>query len=522
MLLFAVVCLGVGGGVLALRHSLLSGVEAARSWQARPCTIERAEFVSGEDGRWLEIDYSYEVDGTRYSGDRLDLLPGSMGDDGPWEEGLLARNPAGSTTTCWVDPEDASSSVLDREHGPGSAGNLLILAFPFSFVGLFFLYGFASNLIAILSAARSGEEGAPARAIPELGRPPRHVPLLGHAASLLTTAGTLSAAWAFLVGFTLFFVVVEGPGHLADLGPGEAEWIPGEITRVTPLDSYELQQRVYEFAFLIEVDGSSLDPVGREMKEKPTLILLHGGPGFDQSEYRPELEQLGDIAQVIFLDHRGQGRSDASEPAIWNLTQWADDLFAFCEALEIDAPVVLGHSFGGMVAQAYAERHPDHPSKLILAGTYAKQNIERSANRFEQVGGPEVAEAARQFWTTPTEETIAVYNQMALPHYSAKPFDEESVNAYFRAVHCPAPGFHFFADEMKSFDFTSSLGSVRCPTLVLGGELDPVCTIEDQEDIAAALPAELVRFERLANCSHVFWKDAPEPFFAALRSFIAG
>jgi pimeloyl-ACP methyl ester carboxylesterase len=104
---------------------------------------------------------------------------------------------------------------------------------------------------------------------------------------------------------------------------------------------------------------------------KPTLLLLHGGPGSDHSIYKPAYSGLADIAQIIYLDHRGNGRSEDSPRESWNLAQWGDDVRAFCDALGIVNPIVLGASFGGMVALAYATRHPAHPSKLILISTEA-------------------------------------------------------------------------------------------------------------------------------------------------------
>jgi pimeloyl-ACP methyl ester carboxylesterase len=58
------------------------------------------------------------------------------------------------------------------------------------------------------------------------------------------------------------------------------------------------------------------------------------------------------------------------------------------------------------------------------------------------------------------------------------------------------------------------------PTLVLGGEDDPMHPIESQADIAAALPADLVQFERFANCGHAVVPDAPERAMAVIRDFI--
>ena len=121
-----------------------------------------------------------------------------------------------------------------------------------------------------------------------------------------------------------------------------------------------------------DVEGAKLRPDGPNMKEVPTLLLLHGGPGFDHSSFKPLMSALTDVAQIVYLDHRSQGRSDRVAPDRWRLANWADDVRDFCEALEITRPVVMGHSFGGFVAMAYATRHPFHPGKLILSSTAAR------------------------------------------------------------------------------------------------------------------------------------------------------
>ena len=66
-----------------------------------------------------------------------------------------------------------------------------------------------------------------------------------------------------------------------------------------------------------DVEGAGLVPDGPTMRAKPTLILLHGGPGFDHSMFKPDFSVLAEVAQVIYLDHRGQGRSDRISPARW-------------------------------------------------------------------------------------------------------------------------------------------------------------------------------------------------------------
>ena len=107
-----------------------------------------------------------------------------------------------------------------------------------------------------------------------------------------------------------------------------------------------------------DVEGLGLVPDGPRMRQRPTVLLLHGGPGFDHTMYKPAFSQLADIAQLVYYDHRGQGRSDGA-PDTHNLAQWGDDVKGLCDALGIEKPIVIGTSFGGFVAQSYATRHPD-------------------------------------------------------------------------------------------------------------------------------------------------------------------
>jgi pimeloyl-ACP methyl ester carboxylesterase len=116
-----------------------------------------------------------------------------------------------------------------------------------------------------------------------------------------------------------------------------------------------------------EVIGRKLVPDGPTMRERPTLLILHGGPGFDHSGLASLFEPLADVAQLVLVDHRGQGRSGGDDPAEWNLDRWVPDIPAFCEALELERPVILGQSFGGVVALAVAARYPELPSKLIVS-----------------------------------------------------------------------------------------------------------------------------------------------------------
>jgi len=277
-----------------------------------------------------------------------------------------------------------------------------------------------------------------------------------------------------------------------------------------------------------DVEGAKLVPDGPIMREKPTLVMLHGGPGFDHSIYKPAYSALADVAQIVYLDHRGNGRSEDGPRAGWNLAQWGDDVRAFCDALGIVSPIVLGASFGGMVALAYATRHPAHPSKLVLISTEAAgdTHLDRRVALFERFGGPEVGELARRRFLdadSPRDQaSVDAWRKLAFPVYTRTPRDPHIGS---RTVGRPAVGLHFFATpggESHSFNMFPDLNRIQCPTLVLGGEDDPMHPIESQADIAAALPSHLVQFERFAGCGHAVVPDAPERAMAVIRDFIAG
>jgi pimeloyl-ACP methyl ester carboxylesterase len=273
-----------------------------------------------------------------------------------------------------------------------------------------------------------------------------------------------------------------------------------------------------------DVEGASLLPDGPAMREKPTLLMLHGGPGADHSIYKPDYAGLADIAQIVYLDHRGNGRSEDGPKEAWTLAQWGDDVRAFCDALGIVNPIVLGASFGGMVALAYATRHPAHPSKLILISTEAAggSHREQRVALFERFGGPEAgALARRRFFEVQghDEASLKAWQRLALPHYFRNPRHPDVAR---RAVSRPEvlQWFTRPGGESQTFDMFPDLHRIRCPTLVMGGEDDPIHPIESQAELAAALSAHLVRFERFADCRHAVVPDVPERAMAVIRDFI--
>jgi proline iminopeptidase len=272
-----------------------------------------------------------------------------------------------------------------------------------------------------------------------------------------------------------------------------------------------------------DVEGAGLRPVSDRMVEKPTLLLLHGGPGADHALYKPAFSAFTDVAQVVYLDHRGNGRSDDGPRDSWTLAQWADDVKAFCDAIGIVKPVVYGASFGGMVAMTYATRHPDHPAKLVLVSTSAQAaaHAEAKVAMFARLGGNEAGDLARRRFidgdTSP--EVLAAWLKVALPLYTRTPQDPDAIKR-IRFKSEPTAWFNRRDGEGRRFDLLGELGRIRCPTLVLGGKLDPMLPIECQRDIAAAIRADLLQYREFDECGHGVIPDVPDEAVPLLKAFI--
>lgn len=279
--------------------------------------------------------------------------------------------------------------------------------------------------------------------------------------------------------------------------------------------------RVNGVRLFVDVVSPGLVPNGGRMREKPTLLMLHGGPGFDHTAFKEAFSTLGDVAQVVFYDHRGNGRSEGDDPATWTLAQWGDDVKGLCDALGIVSPVVCGVSFGGFVAQAYATRHPDHPGKLILLSTAGSIDFPTIIAAFRRIGGPEVGAVAESYWTDPTAEGRARYIERCVPFYRHR--RDRPPADFSRVVMRTEVALHFNGprNEHGRFDVLPDLARLRCPVLMMAGEENPIAPMALAEATARSIPAHLLRFERLAGCGHDLHGDDPDRVFGAIRAFIS-
>jgi pimeloyl-ACP methyl ester carboxylesterase len=264
-----------------------------------------------------------------------------------------------------------------------------------------------------------------------------------------------------------------------------------------------------------DVDGSGLVPDGLTMRERATVVLIHGGPSsYDHSYFKPDFARLAGVAQVVYLDLRDHGRSARHGPEAWTFEVCADDIAAACDVLGIRRPIVYGHSMGGFVAMLYGARHPGHAAGLVLQSTMARFDLDRLVGGFRRFGGDEVAELARRDYggdPVGDEEWARVFAV-----FGPRVPDARQLARRINNPDVAARGMEL----MREFDVLDQLPRIDCPTLVSVGELDPVTPVDASTEIIAALKPSLGRLEVIEGAGHFPWLDAPEPYWSVVEDFV--
>lgn len=278
----------------------------------------------------------------------------------------------------------------------------------------------------------------------------------------------------------------------------------------------------------VAIDGVNIFvlPVGAE--DNYPLFVLHGGPGLDHTEMHPWLDSLSDTFRLLYVDLRGQGRSQRVDPATLSLSVFASDVTRLAEALGLREYAVLGHSFGSFVALAHAIEQGGASHYVISSGTasFSKTapEIERNLATFEPV---ELREQVTRSWAlephAKTQEDVARLMEMQMPFHfytieSAAYRHFMEVEAQGQAIYAPEVLSYFSANEYVT-EYEDTLGAIHKPTLIITGEYDRTCTPRAARDLHAGIAgSELVI---LPDAGHMTYVEQPGMYFAAVRDFFA-
>lgn len=266
-----------------------------------------------------------------------------------------------------------------------------------------------------------------------------------------------------------------------------------------------------------DVDGPSMVPDGPRMRERPTVVLVHGGPAsYDHSYLKPAFGKLAEVAQVVYLDLRDHGRSGRHDPANWSLEACADDVRQFCDALGIVSPIVLGHSLGASVAMLYGARHPGHAAALILLSAMARFDLDRVTEGYRAVAGNEVADLARRVYRGESVGEEAFGRVFAASGPRVLDGDELARRTVNPAL--AGPGLAL----MCRLNLVHQLARITSPTLVVVGSRDPLTPVAAALEVVDALPTMLGRLAIVDDAGHFPWLDRPDQFWPTLTGYLAG
>jgi len=270
------------------------------------------------------------------------------------------------------------------------------------------------------------------------------------------------------------------------------------------------------------------------------LVVLHGGPGASHDYFLPYLLPLVRRNRVIFIDERGSGRSQKLEnPAAYTVENMAEDVEAVRQGLELGKISLLGHSCGGVLAQAYALKYPENLTHLILCSTFhSTKKMNEVFKKMKEKMAPELRariekmEKAGLFGHGKeyeknryiSEYMVASWGEGYFPYlYQNHPdpnYDPNSNGNFAWDLYREMWGSNgeFVIDgNMTSVEYTDRLSSIKVPTLIIVGdhdECDPSLSQEMHEKIAGS------NLVILPKSGHMTFVDQPSLFLSAVDEFL--
>ena len=268
----------------------------------------------------------------------------------------------------------------------------------------------------------------------------------------------------------------------------------------------------------------------------PPLVVVHGGPEFDHSYLRPELDRLAGSFRVVYYDQRGRGRSaEGVRPGDVSLRSEIEDLERVRREFGLESVAVLGHSWGGVLAMEYAVRHPERVSHLILMGTapasagdwrLLREAFARNRPAADQEAMDTLA-STDAFARGDLEAEAAYYRA----HFRMTVRNPELLEALVARLlsNYTADGvllaraiMHRLSDETSrsaDWDLFPELRKLDVPTLLLHSEHDFI-PVELAERIADAVPQ--ARLSVVPGCGHFTFLEAPQAVSEEVARFYGG
>jgi proline iminopeptidase len=270
------------------------------------------------------------------------------------------------------------------------------------------------------------------------------------------------------------------------------------------------------------------------------LMILHGGPGASHDYLLPYLIPLARTNRLVFIDERGSGKSTKlDDPSGYTVENMADDVETVRRALGLGKVSLLGHSYGGVLAQAYALKYQDNLTHLILASTF--HSTRQLNDVFKKMmaamtpelrGRIEALERAglygngKEFEKNryPTPYMVAAWGEGYFPYlYRRHPdpnFDPSSSGEMAWDLYREMWGSHgeFVVDgNLVSVEYADRLGSLHVPTLITVGDHDE-CDPEIARDMQRCIPGS--QLVVLPESGHMTFVDQQNLFLKTVGDFV--
>jgi proline iminopeptidase len=250
------------------------------------------------------------------------------------------------------------------------------------------------------------------------------------------------------------------------------------------------------------------------------VVVLHGGPGLDHTMFRPYLDPLANEFRLLYVDERGQGRSDRVDPATLSLDVFARDVDRLAAALELPAFGLLGHSFGAIIATHHAIELGTAAAYVISGGGDTSEAMDADVEAGLETMGEQrevIAASWEQEKSVETDEQMLRLLRDQWPFH----FHGEAPEGYGDDTVFSAEVLRHFANAgYGDFDYRPNLSRVDKPTLVIVGEHDRTTTPRAARVLHDGIAgSELVVIPDAGHMSFVEQQDA---YLGAVRRFLSG